>query len=407
MQRISFMPAILMYALMGSIGTPLCAGAESRMPKQTPRIGCTETVRSPRAVDSSDQKKPVPQISVATQIDLLIAYTPAVLEKLGTLSALQDEIGRMVGYANNVHQNSGTGVTFRTVLIHPLDTNSSGTFVRDLESATFDDGVWDELLSLRQQYGADVVSVLVDGSQGGTLCGLGWTNGSEGNFAQSAEYMFNIVSLTKTCTRDTLVHEIGHNLGSDHERNDTGGATFLPYSFGYRFVGASRQTWHTVMAAPKNDPVIPFISTPNITFDGVPIGVTDSVDNVLSMSTAAVEVARLYDSTGVPDLFSPPPSEPNRIKATYKRDSRKRKVKITTVISSDSTPLPYQPVEIFYSTGKKGPLLLRALTRTDSQGRFTLDESVNIPPGLFYRSCYPGSSPTRLCTKPVQISKVR
>ena len=69
----------------------------------------------------------------------------------------------------------------------------------------------------------------------------------------------------------------GHNLGSDHDRENASNTGAFDYSYGYRFV-ANGTIYRDVMAY---DPGIriPYFSNPNITYLGVPIGIAAGSPN--------------------------------------------------------------------------------------------------------------------------------
>ena len=339
-------------------------------------------------------------------LEVLIAYTPKVLSKVGSEKALHDEIGRIIAYANAAHRNSGSSVSFSVVKILPLATDAEDNFSFDLQAATFQDGIWDELTTVREEVGADLVSVLVDGSQRGTLCGLAWTNGIASSFEENFDYMYSVVSISGTCTRDTFVHEVGHNLGSAHARVDRSSSGSQPYSFGYRFKGGSGQGWHTIMAVPGTDRLIPFFSTPELQYDSVPLGVADSEDNVRSMATSAPIVSTLGTTKGLPNLTAVAPPEVSKISVKYSKGRGRRTVTIASTLSAGKTKLAFQPVEIYFSQGRKGVFKLRAAGRTDSKGAFTLHENITFPAGYFYRACYPGYRSQQLCSAPTDLTKV-
>ena len=401
--RSFFIRCVLIVAI--SIGN--VAGAERRSPAPITRLGCADSLRPPSLTTSLSKLSISPELSNSEPIELLVAYTPKVLAKLGSQAALQDEIGRIIAYANAAHSNSGSNIVFSVVGIQALTVDATDNFSQDLQAATFEDGTWDELLTIREEIGADAVTVLVDGSQRGTLCGLAWTNGVASTFPENYDYMYSVVSISGTCTRDTLVHELGHNLGSVHARVDRTGTGSQPYSYGYRFSGASGQGWHTVMAIPGTDRLIPLFSTPLKTYDGVPVGITDSEDNVRSMALAGPPVANLVPTKGLPNLTATPPTEVAKVSVTYTKSKNRRQVKIVASPLVNRKKVGFQPLEVYFSQGRSGMFRLRAAGRSDKSGNFTLTESLTFPAGFFYRVCYPGYSVKQLCSTPTDLTKLK
>lgn len=389
-------PLLLLGAAHAQLPTPL-----------TKRPSCSGGVLPPlRPQILSDQFLPrtQPFSSLASTIDLLIAYTPEALSKLGSEEAMLAEIKSMVAFANQAHTNSGTGVTFSLVAVEALDTDPTADFNTDLNAATYVDGVWDELLPLRRQVNADMVSVIVANDQNGELCGLAWLNGTTSPVVASSDFMFSIVSISRLCPRTTLVHELGHNMGSNHDRPNASGGAALSFSYGYNFTGSSGQGWHTIMAITANRE-IPYFSSPLLSFDGVAIGVEGSEDNVTSLSQFGPVVAGLALPLDLPDLATPARAEPDKIKTRYTLSPNRKRINITTTLTTGGEPSFYEPVEIYFSSGRNGPLNLRTIGRTNSKGRYRFKENSNVARGIFFRACYSKASPTFLCSRPYEISR--
>ena len=374
--------------------------AAAHTPPIRKQLHCGGEVEAPWSVGAVIA--PRRQLMSSQSIDLLIAYTPGVVDRVGSVDAAIDEIKTIVAYANAAHENSATGIHFSLVFIHPLTTEAEGTFLTDLSAAASVDGVWDELFSLREQYKADMVSVIVPGTQGGALCGLAYTNGLSGSFAASAPYMFSIVSVAPSCTPSTLAHELGHNLGSQHDEDNASSVGWQSYSFGYAFTGASRQRWHTIMAV-TSDRELPYFSSPLLTFDGVPLGDASDADNARSLALAAPDVAAFYASLGGEDLSASAPAEPDAVTLKVRRIAGGKRLRITAKVTSGGVPRVYRSAGLFWSRGKRGTQTLGAIGRTNANGEISTRITSRILPTIFYQGCDFGSAPTPVCSARVNV----
>ena len=93
------------------------------------------------------------------------------------------------------------------------------------------DGYMDEVHGLRNTYGGDLMALIINNSS--QFCGVGYlmTNPSS-NFRTSA---FN-VTVRGCMSGHTLTHEMGHTMGSSHDRAN-GSRGSYSYSYGYRTSG--------------------------------------------------------------------------------------------------------------------------------------------------------------------------
>jgi hypothetical protein len=201
-----------------------------------------------------------------------------------------------------------------------------------------------------------------------------------------------------------MAHELGHNMGSAHDRRNASGPASQLFSFGYQFKGRSNEIWHTIMAVTR-DREIPFFSNPQLTFDGKPIGVAASEDNAQSIALSAGTIANYYATLGSPDLALPVPVEPTRVTFSTKRKGTK--IVLTYRVLQGNTPIPYAPMEAYYAKGKKGRSVLRAVGRANQQGTFTFKESAFVARGFFYKACYLGARSTPLCSSSKELAKVK
>jgi len=117
----------------------------------------------------------------------------------------------------------------------------------------------------------------------------GWLNSNFGAYAFSVVEEFN-PEVYGDFSLSSFVHELGHNLGCDHNRENAYGGV-RPYSYGYWFTGADAISYGTVMSYVGTR--LPFFSNPRISDQGHALGSepdrTDAAFNALTLSeTGAV-----------------------------------------------------------------------------------------------------------------------
>src|SRR5213078_1854318 len=102
-------------------------------------------------------------------IDLLALYTPAALRTTGSNISMRNHITDSVTETNIAFMNSHIPVVIRVVRIQQIKYTESGKFNTDLDRLQGrHDGYMDSAHSLRNTYGADLVSLFEsDGDLGG------------------------------------------------------------------------------------------------------------------------------------------------------------------------------------------------------------------------------------------------
>jgi hypothetical protein len=140
----------------------------------------------------------------------------------------------------------------------------------------------EEVHDLRDQYGADIVSLVARIVDTG---GLGWRLSSTGG---NPQFGFNLNRVQQIASGYTLIHEIGHNMGNTHARTQNDAASSEAGGLFHYSVGYQDQTnnFHTVMAYSDGLSQAPIFSSPDLTWLGVPTGTNNSrtpENNALSM----------------------------------------------------------------------------------------------------------------------------
>lgn len=214
-------------------------------------------------------------------IDVMIVYTPAAkawAENNGR--GIDNIIAQSMTVAQNSVDNSEVEIIFRLVHTAEIDYEETGDSGVDLERLTASpdfnpfgedaEGYMEEVHEWRDQYGADLVALFTETDDTG---GIAWLGNDENG---APDWAFSITRIQQA-DGITHVHEMGHNMGSDHSRNqedaaaDESGGLF-EYSTGWRWVGSDGRGYTSLMTYGEGDTEIELFSNPDINFLGTPTG---------------------------------------------------------------------------------------------------------------------------------------
>jgi len=166
----------------------------------------------------------------ATEIDLLVLYTPGLAAAYDGDASTR--INHMIAVTNSIYSDSEMDLSVRAVASVEVDYPDTGASLDALYAAT--DGshaAFSNVNALREQYGADMVTVFrpYDYSHGN--CGIAWIGGygTNGNMSgQWKNYMVSHVSAT-TCPDYVTANELGDNRGVSHCRGKDGAGGRVPH----------------------------------------------------------------------------------------------------------------------------------------------------------------------------------
>lgn len=143
-----------------------------------------------------------------------------------TRNNMQGLVDLAVLETNVAFTNSGVLTQLRLVHSYRDETfdEDRSTFSKTLSQLTDLDGVMDDVHKFRELYGADIVSLLIDDDQ---YCGIAWVG-------PSINRMFSVTKWSCATGYFTFGHEIGHNLGCNHDKGTKNACSTTNYNYGWR-----------------------------------------------------------------------------------------------------------------------------------------------------------------------------
>ncbi|MFO8111807.1 MAG: zinc-dependent metalloprotease family protein [Desulfosalsimonadaceae bacterium] len=223
-------------------------------------------------------------------IAVMVIYTTAAKVWAEGKGGIENIIAQAMEDTQLALDNSDTKTTIELVHADEVDYDESGSSSMDLRRFQgTDDGYMDEVHILRDRYGADLVALLarVD-DNGGISYQLEKASGDP-------EFAFSLTRVQQAATTYTFAHEIGHNLGMGHHKeqlpeSDADGGLF-DYSAGWRWTGQDGNIYSTIMTYPQKDYFedgmesinLPHFSNPDIYYEGTPTGDFRDGDNARTL----------------------------------------------------------------------------------------------------------------------------
>lgn len=310
-------------------------------------------------------------------IDVLVVYTSGARSGAGGVTGMQAMVDVAMAEANVALENSLVPARFQLVHCAEIDYSDTEDLHEvldrleedDEESPGEDQGPIRGVHDLRRQYRADLVCMVVEGV-GGPAGMANLMRDVEVEFSRKA---FSVVRRPFLNSYFLLAHELAHNLGCQHDRENSSGPGAFTFAHGHRFeVGGTN--YHTVLAY-QPGLAIPYFSNPEVTFLGVPTGVVEGVSNAANnawtIQLAASTVAQFSSllPTGIPPQVSlvapvngavfPAPAVVELTAAASDVDGQIAKVEFH-INGSEWATVHAPPFRIFWSNGVAGVFSLRA-----------------------------------------------
>ncbi len=268
-------------------------------------------------------------------IDVLVAYTPAARAGAGGTAAMQALINLGIAETNQAYANSGVIQRVRLAGTAELAYTESGDMGDDLNRFRMtSDGHMDQVHALRDGTRADLVHLIVEG---GGSCGIGYVMDSVSS--SFASFAFAVTRRSCVTPNLSFAHEMGHNMGLQHDRYVN--LSNSPFSYSHGYVNqaalapgaATNKRWRTVMA--YNDECaaagfgcnrLMYFSDPARTHTGDPLGVPGAASSTspdgpanerLSLDATRTTVANFRTEAAPPPPPDPlPPAAPTTLSPT-------------------------------------------------------------------------------------------
>lgn len=304
----------------GDVKTRARAAAES-YDSDTALVAMAKTKASTLAKTDVSTKA----FTSANTIDLVMGYSNGFVTANGGASATATRLNFLLTVANQALVNSNVNARFRIVRalqVTYADTTDNGVALEQLTGHNGTSPITPAaalvpLRTARDQYGADLVTLIRDFQPQNNGCGIAWLNGANGaniTAAADAPFGYSVISdgeydqdgNTYYCEDITLVHEMAHNMGSAHDVGNAGGiAGRYPYSYGYKATVALGNFFTVMAYGYDNQQLYRLFSNPSITVcGGYACGVANSADNARSLRQT-IPVVTTFRNTVVPIIGVP------------------------------------------------------------------------------------------------------
>jgi hypothetical protein len=246
------------------------------------------------AVQTPSNKRTAKMNSGLSEVTLLFIYSN---EFANGFTNPVTRINQMIAFTNDAYMRSGINIELKLAHARKINFNNSENIGTLLSQARLGTGSFSTVHSLRDQYYADMVAVLPFRS-GGSIGGVAYVNGN------SQSYAYSVSQFAPYGSDSLFAHEIGHNLGSGHERISANSSQPDPCGGGYTgyACGHGNGSEGTIMSY-LNDRAWDFVfSNPGLDCDGEPCGIAQGSPNAADNKTSfnitgpLIEVFRVDNS---------------------------------------------------------------------------------------------------------------
>ena len=298
----------------GGLEVPQGESYESSAPASTKSL-----LKAGSLLAASSSGNEFPLAEQKSVVDILVAFdkgAKAWAEQGSNWGSQGDSIGEFADYAvnkmNMVLERSQLLDMFSYRLAGVVEIDDTYTIINQslLGNLRTRAGALAKLSQLREKYGADTITLLIDRKQGNTT-GVGFGYYPVSSFPDPASfdggnYACNICDIKTVYSRYTMSHETGHNMGCDHSTRQgptNSGPGRFEDSSGYHFVDAYGVRRYTIMGYnytyddDYNYLPVPYFSSPDITPEeyGCPLGTNGVHNNRRTLTLTHGDIAGLRE----------------------------------------------------------------------------------------------------------------
>lgn len=308
-----------------------------------------DAIAAPDAVTAPDPVETDPDDRAAgfiTTIDLLVGYASS----LG--GSVKGIITQRVTETNAALATSGVNARLNLMAVTPVAySQAPASLSDDLERLRTGDRGLSVLHNQRDAIGADLVAMIVPKVNAG-MCGYGYFASPTGNAAYGLS-----VTASDCLNGNTFAHELGHNLGSDHDyANSAKSNKPFAFSYGHQVAGKARD----IMAYPCANAACPPLmqySNPAVKFIGhptIPSG-TATADAARSFNLMAPVIANYRNKTQISRLSG---ADRYETAAAISRHGFTDPAKVSTLVVASGADFPDALSAAPLAAKLGGPLLL-------------------------------------------------
>ncbi len=246
---------------------------------QTAFPECGGGVKGNETISPQKSSAQLPSVDSGDRIDVLVLYTSPVKTSLGGDAQARVFAQQAIDAGNTAYLNSKIRQRLRRVGAQERAIEETGTLGSELTAVRTNAAAQ----TLREEYKADLVAMISNSTDN---CGIGYLMGSG-----SPSYAFSVTSRNCAVGNLSFAHELGHNMGSQHNPENGGTGATHSYGYGHYINGAFRTVMSYADQCSSGCPRRPFFSNPEVTFGGFPTGVDDARDNARAINNTSDIVA--------------------------------------------------------------------------------------------------------------------